>query len=760
MGLSKLVSYHSSSHKPVTSGSDSHLSSADRPIELSLEIESPPCVLYGSPTESSGCLLSGLLTLNIKDPYETEQKADLLTPVVSKESKRKSTLQSTLSTTFSHLSINSPTVSPVQSSTNLKIMGGYTKVTITKVSLTLVQKVQYGKPFLPDLPSVQACMNCKCMTKDMKSWDIENASTDLNVGKHSFPFSYLIPGNTPATAFLGSNSGTHIEYELVAVATYKDPRRGCSSHLKDQLLQLSMPIRITRSTPRTPDKTSLRVFPPTELTATAVLPNVIYPKSTFPLEMKIDGISSVDRRWRMRKLGWRIEEVTRVRSHVCDMHIHELKNLEKTVEAKEAKSSKKSTRAKGYGDAGPLVRLSVTSAENNPLRQLSSNPERNAASQAQEDTENDPNEDDNDFIHPSDYALRQEIQTQQQHLMQRQIDEELKNTIKLFTEENRIIARGEMKSGWKSDFDNHGQVELITDIDCMSLNSGVTNPLTRATTETPPLDAIKQNINVACDIQDPTLGIYVTHILVVEVVVAEESLQYANGQPIKKTSGSSTEHSSGKSGSSSPVQSGVDQRLAELSPMLANRNTARVRPAFSDDLTPTNSRSSAKSNGSGKQLSGNRGSRIISVPTGSARVLRMQFRLNFTERSGLGISWDEEVPPIYQDVQLLSPPSYENSITKTSISAISLPEYGSSAEQHQDNYATISSQIIPPPAAHYHNSSSSLRGLTAVHSPTLDSVISIQGNVPYHDNVLTPHATRDIGIRSVSELLDTDRITQ
>src|SRR5690606_21863117 len=47
------------------------------------------------------------------------------------------------------------------------------------------------------------------------------------------------------------------------------------------------------------------------------------------------------------------------------------------------------------------------------------------------------------------------------------------------------------------------------------------------------------------------------------------------------------------------------------------------------------------------------------TPTGAARVLRMQFHLHVTERPGLGISWDEEMPPIYCDVPA-SPPSYRS----------------------------------------------------------------------------------------------------
>ena len=45
------------------------------------------------------------------------------------------------------------------------------------------------------------------------------------------------------------------------------------------------------------------------------------------------------------------------------------------------------------------------------------------------------------------------------------------------------------------------------------------------------------------------------------------------------------------------------------------------------------------------------------LPTGRARALRMHFGLTVTERAGLGISWDEEQPPTYDDVPV-SPPGY------------------------------------------------------------------------------------------------------
>lgn len=51
------------------------------------------------------------------------------------------------------------------------------------------------------------------------------------------------------------------------------------------------------------------------------------------------------------------------------------------------------------------------------------------------------------------------------------------------------------------------------------------------------------------------------------------------------------------------------------------------------------------------------GKNSLSIPTGTARVLRANYDLTVTERCGLGVSWDEEVPPTY-DTIADSPPDY------------------------------------------------------------------------------------------------------
>ncbi|QHS76402.1 Ldb19p [Saccharomyces paradoxus] len=818
MAFSRLTS----GHQPNNNGySNSNKKGRILPLTLSVDIESPPCVLYGSATESSGAVLSGLFTVTVIDPYSSSEDKSLKitesnVSAATKSLKRKSTFGSALSSRLSSLSTSTSNISLSTSSTstshsptpaNLRIMAGYTKITITSVTLSLVQKIHFHKPFVANVSSMQTCMNCKTKITNMKSWEIQRNTQDLSVGSHSYPFSYLIPGSVPCSSSLGSTAETQVKYELIAVVTYMDPYRNSlspghstprkeGSSPKKQLLQLVMPIAVTRSIPRGPDKNSLRVFPPTELTAAAVLPNVVYPKSTFPLEMKLDGVSSGDRRWRMRKLSWRIEETTRVKAHACPVHKHELRQLEEQVKIKESEKGKKPrSHIKRYGELGPQIRVAVNSLENMPSQRLPGEPDREQVPSSSGpastgnvglDDENPVNEDEEDqpgseFIHPSDDALRQELLMQQQRARQQQLQQELKNNSSLFTEEVRIISKGEMKSGWKTDFDNNGKIELVTEIDCMGLNSGVSNPVMHASTlQTPTTSNKKSSINVACDIQDPNLGLYVSHILAVEIVVAEETLQYANGQPIRKpNSKNKKETNSGTMNVHNP-----DQRLAELSPMFANRNTPKVRRMEPEDITPVNSNKSNHSINKEKAANGTNNSNIVSVPTGAARVLRMQFRLTITERSGLGISWDEEVPPIYQDVKLLSPPCYELSIinrTKNKLySTMSTPvrsenDFGGSSDDDNGNddsqgvesgpniqkvTITQNKLTIPPTAHHYHPASTSQRSLTTVQSPPLESVVSVQGSVPFRGQVLTPHSTRDIRIQNFSDFLDSNRITQ
>jgi hypothetical protein len=71
---------------------------------------------------------------------------------------------------------------------------------------------------------------------------------------------------------------------------------------------------------------SVRVFPPTNIKASAHYPHIIHPIGTYNLNLKLDGISrhnaNVDtiEYWRLKKLTWRLEETARTVAPACSKH--------------------------------------------------------------------------------------------------------------------------------------------------------------------------------------------------------------------------------------------------------------------------------------------------------------------------------------------------------------------------------------------------------------------------------------------------------
>lgn len=381
-------------------------------IQMSFNIESPPLVLYGSPRESTGALLSGLFQLHVLNSSVAMKKAHLA--VVQKVTSKKQIPTNPHSTNSHH---HTP----------------------------------------------HQCKECAVSTTELARWDVLPNSTTLPKQTHGYPFSHLLPGSLPASA---NNSLFSVEYFLVAEAQFED------SALQPQIL--SKPLKISRSIVRSADRNSVRVFPPTALTASVSIPSVVYPNSQFSFEMALDGISlgsgntnNGKTRWRMRKINWRVDEVMKMKPHTCKTH--------------------------------------------------------------------NPNGD------------------------------------KAVAQETRTIGSGEFKTGWKTDFSDKGRIDL----------SG--------------FDISTHAANVCCNIDDPTLGLTVNHLLVVELVVAEET---------------------------------ITQKSASRQ----------------------------------------------AVPTGAARVLRMQFNLMITERSGLGIAWDDEVPPTYADVPF-SPPEYNEISSLPNVEDVSPDTY-------------------------------------------------------------------------------------
>ena len=321
----------------------------------------------------------------------------------------------------------------------LRLLVTEPEVTIQSLAMELLAKITTKKPVASN------CPECATKSNTVFKWEFLRDPMVLKKGVHDFPFSYLLPGHLPATTH--GNLGI-IDYVLSAKASLDS----------EEPIKFEHPLLIQRAVMPGPDKTSVRIFPPTNLTANVVLPPVIHSTGAIPVSFRVDGITKrekgIQTRWRLRKVFWRLEEQSKMVSPACAKH---------------------SQKVGGPGKG----------------------------------------------------VLHQDTKT---------------------------IGDGEIKSGWKNDFGECGQVELEFSA------------------------AIKTGRRPRCDVDSPT-GLSISHTFVVELIVAEEHCY---------------------------------------------------------DKTP-------------KSVS----------PTGAARVLRMQFNMIVTERAGLGISWDEEMPPMYSDVPP-SPPLYSN----------------------------------------------------------------------------------------------------
>lgn len=472
------------------------------PIKLSIRLESPPLILYGKPSESTGTLLSGQFTLDILH-----------------------------STPF-----------PLKS-----------------VHIAIVQQIRTIKPHSGN------CKNCLNHINELARWDVLSHPNRLPPGSHGYPFSHLIPGEVPATT---TNAVYTVSYLLTAVAVPDNSKLPEHDQLADFVV--NYPLIIRRSIIGGPERNSVRIFPPTEIVAQIMLPPAVYPGSSFPMEMVVEGVAISNNednqtrksRWRLRKVSWKIIEEAKIRAFRCPMH----KNvpLDKyIVSAKQNKvvravsrtprgsrtapspgglfSSAAAALAGGGGFASPSASSSRTQSHSNISSTLSS-----ANNSVPSSPQIPPISDEDSAVSGTSSPV---VSPQEEY----------------FVETTQTVAHGDMKSGWKSDFSGKGKIELSLDI-------------------TTALD------KVAFDIEDPFYGLFTSHLLVVEIVIAEESISVKTNQII---------------------------------------------------------------------------------PSGAARVLRMQFKLNMTDRSGLGIAWDDEVPPTYEDVPL-SPPNYDNVLQLPAIETLTL----------------------------------------------------------------------------------------
>lgn len=167
-------------------------------------------------------------------------------------------------------------------------------------------------------PYANHCPECATQVTELKKWCLLPNPLILKKGEHSFPFSFLLEGHLPATMDGPLNM---ISYEFKAEAI---PNLNGAQQTP---VHIKQPLEVKRSlgSSELPHH-SVRVFPPTNIKASAHFPHIIHPIGTYNLTLKLDGISrhnaNVDtiEYWKLKKLIWRLEETAKTVAPACGKH--------------------------------------------------------------------------------------------------------------------------------------------------------------------------------------------------------------------------------------------------------------------------------------------------------------------------------------------------------------------------------------------------------------------------------------------------------
>lgn len=178
-------------------------------------------------------------------------------------------------------------------------------------------------------PVAAGCADCEEKSTELFKWMFIREPKTLPAGTHTFPFSYLLPGHLPASTF--GHLGV-LEYYLCAKAVTRTGEN----------VILRRPLPLYRALPPLPEKNSLRIFPPTNITAHVSLSPVVHPIGDFPVLMRLVGVTDnrqkdVQTRWRLRKLAWRVEETEKMISPACARHAHKVGGVGKGMAHEEVR---------------------------------------------------------------------------------------------------------------------------------------------------------------------------------------------------------------------------------------------------------------------------------------------------------------------------------------------------------------------------------------------------------------------------------------
>ncbi|KAK0719092.1 hypothetical protein B0T21DRAFT_61199 [Apiosordaria backusii] len=184
---------------------------------------------------------------------------------------------------------------------------------IESFTATLNIRVAQKKPF------ANHCPECTTQCTEIKKWSLLEHPLVMMKGQHSFPFSVLLEGHLPASM---ETPLVSISYEFKAEAI---PRSNGIASIPPIKLEKVLDVKRSLPASDTPHH-SVRVFPPTNIKASAHYPHVIHPIGSYTLALRLDGIAKLNPRvntieyWKLKKLTWRLEETTKTVAPACGRH--------------------------------------------------------------------------------------------------------------------------------------------------------------------------------------------------------------------------------------------------------------------------------------------------------------------------------------------------------------------------------------------------------------------------------------------------------
>ena len=192
----------------------------------------------------------------------------------------------------------------------LKVMIKDDHTTIDEFKMRMVQDVQKKKPFHGH------CNECERQSTELTKWTFSHGPMTLKRGEHSFPFSFLLPGSLPA-----SMKGMLSEIEYILKATLQTT--------SGEIVKTSHILDVKRAVhPGVDPRTSIRIFPPTNIVAKCNLPSVIHPIGETNLTMRIDGVvkqeGKTQTQWKLKRVTWRLDETQKMSAAACAKHAAKL----------------------------------------------------------------------------------------------------------------------------------------------------------------------------------------------------------------------------------------------------------------------------------------------------------------------------------------------------------------------------------------------------------------------------------------------------